>query len=317
MVVLAMAMMTAQVIAAAEAIDQSADSASGAAPSNALVLPGWPLLLAACASLAALALAHRRRWHVIKRPPLRPPASWVVAGFVLLAGMVLLQSLGAAAAAWLAGIETAAQRSSLDLATQSKIMLGAYSGGLIAVAAFIFVQQALWPEAIAAGRRVGPGRTMRIAVVMLLIIYPLVAAAAQLAALLTWRLTGQEPEPLAHDMLKTLAESPVDSWFVLTVAMIVVAAPICEEVMYRGLVQNMIKRLGLSRWWSITAASVVFAAAHISAAPLHALLALFILSLGMGWAYEKTGRLLAPILMHAMFNAGNIAMLWLMREGTA
>jgi membrane protease YdiL (CAAX protease family) len=26
----------------------------------------------------------------------------------------------------------------------------------------------------------------------------------------------------------------------------------------------------------------------------------------LGWAYEKTGRLTAPIVMHALFNAGNL-----------
>jgi len=38
----------------------------------------------------------------------------------------------------------------------------------------------------------------------------------------------------------------------------------------------------------------------------HALIGLFVFGLGLGWAYERTGRLWAPIAMHALFNAGNL-----------
>jgi membrane protease YdiL (CAAX protease family) len=43
-------------------------------------------------------------------------------------------------------------------------------------------------------------------------------------------------------------------------------------------------------------------------APWHALAALFVLSLGFGWVYEKTGRLEAAVTMHALFNAANVAL---------
>ena len=53
-------------------------------------------------------------------------------------------------------------------------------------------------------------------------------------------------------------------------------------------------------------ASVIFALAHLTVVPPHGLAALFVLSLGFGWAYEKTGSLWAPFTMHALFNAGNL-----------
>ena len=48
------------------------------------------------------------------------------------------------------------------------------------------------------------------------------------------------------------------------------------------------------------------------AADWHALPALFVLSLGLGWLYERTGSLWAVMLMHALFNASQITFTLLM-----
>jgi membrane protease YdiL (CAAX protease family) len=53
---------------------------------------------------------------------------------------------------------------------------------------------------------------------------------------------------------------------------------------------------------------MMFAAVHVGAAETHALPALFVFSLALGWAYEKSGRLAAPMLMHALFNIGNLVL---------
>jgi len=60
-------------------------------------------------------------------------------------------------------------------------------------------------------------------------------------------------------------------------------------------------------------ASLVFTAMHVGAVDPHGLAGLFVLSLGFGWVYAKTGRLTASITMHMAFNAGNIllAVPWL------
>ena len=46
---------------------------------------------------------------------------------------------------------------------------------------------------------------------------------------------------------------------------------------------------------------------HIGTAAPHAVLALFVLSLCFGAAYERSGRLTVPIVMHAIFNLANLA----------
>jgi membrane protease YdiL (CAAX protease family) len=87
----------------------------------------------------------------------------------------------------------------------------------------------------------------------------------------------------------------------------VIAAPVLEEVLYRGLLQDAIRRATGRPWISITVTSLVFMMMHASIADWHALPPLFVLSLGLGWAYERTGRLATPIIMHAGFNLANLA----------
>jgi membrane protease YdiL (CAAX protease family) len=60
---------------------------------------------------------------------------------------------------------------------------------------------------------------------------------------------------------------------------------------------------------SVICVSVLFALIHFDAATL---LPLFVLALALTWLYEKTDNLLAPILVHALFNGTNLVMLELM-----
>ena len=91
----------------------------------------------------------------------------------------------------------------------------------------------------------------------------------------------------------------------LRIFMIVFAAgitPVFEELLFRGLFQTMLRSFNVSVWRSIFLTSIVFAALH---PPMH-FPALLILSVCMGYSYEKSGSLLRPILIHLLFNATSI-----------
>ena len=129
------------------------------------------------------------------------------------------------------------------------------------------------------------------------------------------------PNGTGYDDVPTLAllgggDHTTDSLSITTMVAVILLPAIVEEVLYRGLLQESIRRArlfrGASPWVSIVATSVVFTAAHIGVLDLHGLVGLFVLSLGLGWAYARTGRLTACITMHMVFNAGNIAVgvLW-------
>jgi len=57
---------------------------------------------------------------------------------------------------------------------------------------------------------------------------------------------------------------------------------------------------------AIVITSILFAIMHGAVVDVRGLFALFVLSLGFGWVYLKTGRLLASIVMHAGFNVINL-----------
>ena len=86
----------------------------------------------------------------------------------------------------------------------------------------------------------------------------------------------------------------------------VVAAPLAEELFFRGLVQNALLRAGWSTRASIVGAAVSFGLVHMNQP--HAVPALVALGVLFGMAYRRSGRLLVPFLMHAAFNLKT--MLW-------
>ncbi|NNC79118.1 MAG: CPBP family intramembrane metalloprotease [Acidimicrobiales bacterium] len=86
---------------------------------------------------------------------------------------------------------------------------------------------------------------------------------------------------------------------------IAVAAPVVEELFYRGLVQRaLVDRLGPVAGVSI--ASLIFGAVHFSWTELPALT---VVGLVLGWLYHRSGRLGAPIIAHMTFNAFTLAAL--------
>ncbi len=78
----------------------------------------------------------------------------------------------------------------------------------------------------------------------------------------------------------------------------VLAAPLCEEFIFRGLLQGGLRR-SLPAWQAIGIAAALFAIVH----PTAAMLPVFVLGLCAGYVYERSGALLAPMLTHALYNA--------------
>jgi len=125
-----------------------------------------------------------------------------------------------------------------------------------------------------------------------------------LAAVYVFSILGISPR--YHPVLEH-QESFSPTWRALSIVSTVVLAPLAEEVFFRGLLQSMIRRYLRSGWLAVLIASALFAAMHLNQP--QAIGSLFALAVAMGYNYERTGRLFAPILIHAIFNAVNLA-LW-------
>jgi hypothetical protein len=85
--------------------------------------------------------------------------------------------------------------------------------------------------------------------------------------------------------------------------MSVLAAPLFEEFIFRGQLFGGMRR-SLSAMPAIAASAALFAAVH----PPLAMAPVFVLGLCTAYAAERSKSLLAPILAHALYNAGMLAM---------
>jgi membrane protease YdiL (CAAX protease family) len=97
----------------------------------------------------------------------------------------------------------------------------------------------------------------------------------------------------------------------LVVIAIVVFAPIAEELFFRGIVFNAWLREA-GRAWAYIGSAALFALIHLS---LVSLLPIFLLGLALAWAYQRTGSLLTPIVMHATVNGISVAFALAVRFG--
>jgi membrane protease YdiL (CAAX protease family) len=85
---------------------------------------------------------------------------------------------------------------------------------------------------------------------------------------------------------------------VLGVLAVVVAAPLGEEVFFRGFLFGSLRgRMGFAPAAAISATA--FALFHVT--PLLVVL-MFFVGVALAWLYERRGSLVAPIGAHAMFN---------------
>jgi membrane protease YdiL (CAAX protease family) len=87
---------------------------------------------------------------------------------------------------------------------------------------------------------------------------------------------------------------------ILLAATAMVAAPMMEELVFRGLLLPVLSRNGQKPFCGIVLSSLLFAVLHQHAG---ALLPLLGIGIGCSVGYLVTGSLLTPIVMHAMFNA--------------
>jgi membrane protease YdiL (CAAX protease family) len=141
------------------------------------------------------------------------------------------------------------------------------------------------------------------ALLNLLSVWPLIAAMIILTMHLGKFIFGPDFEIQPHEELKLIraySQLPVRVLIIITAVAIV---PTFEEMLFRGLFQTMLRSILLKPWPSIAISSGLFVLPHPNTEHWPAL---FVISLCMGYAYEKSGSLLRPIFIHCLFNATSI-----------
>jgi membrane protease YdiL (CAAX protease family) len=87
----------------------------------------------------------------------------------------------------------------------------------------------------------------------------------------------------------------------------IVLAPICEEILFRGILYRVLKQFGWPRV-ALVASSLFFGLIHGN--PM-TLIPLSFLAVVLALLYDQTDNLMAPIVAHALFNAVNFSTFFL------
>ncbi|BAZ51555.1 hypothetical protein NIES4103_42120 [Nostoc sp. NIES-4103] len=87
-----------------------------------------------------------------------------------------------------------------------------------------------------------------------------------------------------------------------------IAAPFFEEILFRGFLLPSLTRY-FPVWGAIIASALLFAIAHLS---LSEILPLTALGIVLGVVYTRSRNLLAPILLHSLWNSGTLLSLFLL-----
>lgn len=136
------------------------------------------------------------------------------------------------------------------------------------------------------------------ATAIFIVIWPLVLVALYAVLYIGKMVVGPEFQIERNEGLAVILENDQLSLRILMVLFAVVITPIFEELVFRGLLQSYLRNLNYGPWQSIFIASIIFSVLH----PWMHLPALLVLSVAMGYAYEKSGSLLRPIFIHFLFN---------------
>lgn len=91
-----------------------------------------------------------------------------------------------------------------------------------------------------------------------------------------------------------------------------IAAPVFEEIMFRGFLLPSLTRY-LPVWGAIATSALLFAVAHLSVSEI---LPLATLGAVLGFVYTRSRNLLAPMLLHSLWNSGTLVSLFLLGGGS-
>jgi membrane protease YdiL (CAAX protease family) len=130
--------------------------------------------------------------------------------------------------------------------------------------------------------------------------------------LVNWPLAQLFPEQFSPERIsqraQDIASMAPGGWVVLLVLVVVVGAPVVEEIVYRGSLQTHLVQ-GFGAQVGIVVTALLFALIHLAPVEIPGL---FVFALVLGIARHKTGALGLPIVTHLAFNATGLSLVMLL-----
>ena len=218
----------------------------------------------------------------------------------LLSLLVTMASVGLIALAADGAIKDVPQEiRRMHLSAASTLLLQA--AAVLLVSRLLLRNQLAWHEAFGF-RNTGLGQTVAWGVAAAVLVFPF-----NIGLAMTSRLVLQlfSVEPALQPLVETLGGELVPRERLLLGILVVLTAPVVEELLFRGVFYTAIKQAGFPgvALWGTAA---LFAATHGN---LMTFVPLLFFALVLAALYERTGNLLVPMLTHSLFNAANFFML--------
>jgi membrane protease YdiL (CAAX protease family)/exonuclease VII small subunit len=116
----------------------------------------------------------------------------------------------------------------------------------------------------------------------------------------------------SNPLLQTVLESQDNLALLIFFSTAAIAAPLFEEFLFRGFLLPSLTRY-IPVWGSILVSSFLFAAVHLS---LSEVLPLTVLGIVLGVVYTRSRNLLAPMLLHSLWNSGTLLSLFILGSST-
>ncbi|MCP5469957.1 MAG: CPBP family intramembrane metalloprotease [Chlamydiales bacterium] len=119
--------------------------------------------------------------------------------------------------------------------------------------------------------------------------------------LVKWWIPPEEGEQVAVKFLKGTMGHPV--LLIAALVCVVLIVPFLEETLFRGFLQSWLRKF-FGRGGTIIVTALIFSAVHYAPNQnnIEILTSLFVLSLFLGFIYERERSLFAPIALHTTFN---------------
>lgn len=237
--------------------------------------------------------------NVMPEPAAAPPWRLSIGEFSLGASGVVLGALV------VQGLVIGVTSIGLDGAAEGIVIPG-YAFHLAVLGCLLGLYKA-WPEKFTTpfnGRDLSWPGAAKAAIYSFLLIVPIIYPAT-----LAWQhlLEKLDLPIVQQDVVGHFAEAETVLLLVLMILLTTVVAPLSEEFFFRGCLYRFLKaKMPLTV--ALLLNGLLFAALHVS---LSSLLPLIILGIVLAYAYEKTGSIKVPILMHAIFNTNTIIVILL------
>jgi membrane protease YdiL (CAAX protease family) len=139
-----------------------------------------------------------------------------------------------------------------------------------------------------------------------------IAGQLVLVNVVNWPLSRLFPDTFSFEEVSQRAEDISSTapgfWMVLLVIVVVIGAPVIEEIVYRGSLQTALVSTA-GKWGGIVITAALFAAIHLAPVEFPGLFAFALL---LGIVRQRSGTLGAPIVTHLAFNATGLLLVSLL-----